>query len=210
MTSPHGTARDAKAQAHAEKAYRKAQRPFYKKKRFIIPAVLAVIVIISVATRGGSSDEPAAIVNGVPQEQPAEFVAAFPGATEDDVVAQAGQAVTANGVTMTSTAIEPVTPEFGSPQLCTDVTYVNGSGQPTSFNGGFDWKLQDPNGAILMNGFSSSEDRLASGELAPGGTVSGQVCFDAPRGDTAGQYVVLLDPSFQFSSERMAWLNTIG
>ena len=50
MTSPHGTARDARAQAHAEKAYRKAQRPFYAKKRFIIPAVLAVIVIVGALT----------------------------------------------------------------------------------------------------------------------------------------------------------------
>lgn len=210
MTSPHGTARDAKAQAHAEKAYRKAQRPFYKKKRFIIPAVVAVLVITMVATSRGGGGEPGAVVNGLPQGQPAEFVAAFPGATEDDIVAQAGQSVTADGITMTSTAIEPVTPQFGSPQLCTDVTYANGSDQPTSFNGGFDWKLQDPNGAILMNGFSGGEDRLSSGELAPGGTVSGQVCFDAPRGDSAGQYVVLLDPSFRFSSDRFAWLNKIG
>jgi hypothetical protein len=44
----------AKAQAKAEKAYRKASRPFYKKKRFILLAVIALIVIIAIATSGGS------------------------------------------------------------------------------------------------------------------------------------------------------------
>lgn len=37
---PGGPGWDPKAQAKADKAYRKAQRPFYKKKRFIIPAAL--------------------------------------------------------------------------------------------------------------------------------------------------------------------------
>jgi hypothetical protein len=45
--------KSAKAQAKAEKAYRKATRPFYKKKRFILLAVIALIVIIAVATSGG-------------------------------------------------------------------------------------------------------------------------------------------------------------
>jgi uncharacterized protein DUF4352 len=116
----------------------------------------------------------------------------------------------ADEITTTSTALKPVKPQFGNPQLCTDVSYANGSTETTSFNGGFDWKLQDPNGAILMNGFSGSDKQLAAGQLAPGGKVSGQVCFDAPRGSTAGQYVVLLDPSFRFTSDRIAWINTIS
>src|SRR3712207_644199 len=45
--------KSAKAQAKAEKAYRKASRPFYKKKRFILLAVIALIAIIAIATSGG-------------------------------------------------------------------------------------------------------------------------------------------------------------
>ena len=48
--------KSAKAQAKAEQAYRKASRPFYKKKRFILLAVIALIAIIAVATSGGSGD----------------------------------------------------------------------------------------------------------------------------------------------------------
>jgi hypothetical protein len=45
--------KSAKAQAKAEKAYRKASRPFYKKKRFILLAVIALIIIIVIASNSG-------------------------------------------------------------------------------------------------------------------------------------------------------------
>ena len=48
-----------KATAKAAKAYSKASRPWFKKKRFIIPIALVVIIVISqVATAGGSDDGP--------------------------------------------------------------------------------------------------------------------------------------------------------
>ncbi len=46
-----------KAAAKAAKAYAKASRPWYKKKRFIIPLALVVIALISTAAGGGSSDD---------------------------------------------------------------------------------------------------------------------------------------------------------
>lgn len=52
---PH---KEANAQAKAAKAYSKAQRPFYKKKRFIIPVALLVLIGIG-GVAGGSGDEPA-------------------------------------------------------------------------------------------------------------------------------------------------------
>src|SRR3954447_1470640 len=57
--------KSAKAQAKAEKAYRKASRPFYKKKRFILLALVALIVIVVVATgTGGDSSAPSASSGG--------------------------------------------------------------------------------------------------------------------------------------------------
>lgn len=44
------------AQAKADKAYAKAMRPWYKKKRFILPSVLLAVIVISSASGGGSSD----------------------------------------------------------------------------------------------------------------------------------------------------------
>ncbi|WP_298747960.1 OB-fold protein [uncultured Serinicoccus sp.] len=50
---PTETPRDAKARAKAEKAYKKAQRPWYKKKRFVIPLGLVVLIALISALGGG-------------------------------------------------------------------------------------------------------------------------------------------------------------
>ena len=52
MTPPPGDPKDAKGQVKAVKAY---QRPFYKKKRYIIPSALLAVVIISQVTNSGSA-----------------------------------------------------------------------------------------------------------------------------------------------------------
>jgi hypothetical protein len=50
--------KSAKAQAKAEKAYQKASRPFYKKKRFILLAAIVLIVVIAaISTQGGGGDK---------------------------------------------------------------------------------------------------------------------------------------------------------
>ncbi len=51
--------------------------------------------------------------------------------------------------------------------------------------------------------------RYRTGQIAPGGSATGDVCFDAPQGSPSGQYVVLLDPSFSSTAERVAWLDTL-
>jgi len=53
---------DPMAQAKAEKAYRKAQRPLYKKKRVIFPAAfLALIIVIVAANSGGGKGAPSLV-----------------------------------------------------------------------------------------------------------------------------------------------------
>lgn len=47
---------EAKAQAKAAKAYAKAQRPWYLKKRWIAAIVIALFIVIGIATSGGGSD----------------------------------------------------------------------------------------------------------------------------------------------------------
>lgn len=51
------SAKEAKAQAKAAKAYAKAQRPFWKKKRVLLPAALLLVIVIAVATGGGGDDD---------------------------------------------------------------------------------------------------------------------------------------------------------
>lgn len=49
-------ARDARARAKADKAYAKASRPWFKKKRVILPAALLALIVLASAFSGG--DEP--------------------------------------------------------------------------------------------------------------------------------------------------------
>ena len=56
MSESGETPKDAKARAKAEKAYQKASRPWYKKKRFISLGVIALIGIGSALSGGGGSD----------------------------------------------------------------------------------------------------------------------------------------------------------
>ncbi len=202
----YGSPREARAQASAEKAYRKAQRPWYKKKRFIgLLAIVLLIIIIVASTSGGGGGGTAPAAGGNAAQDP-NAPPAFPGATPNDVAVQAGETVDANGVSVMATPLTEGDSTLGE-TLCTTVTYNNGGDSAASFSL-IDWKLQDPNGTILNTGFAGSNNLLSTGEIAPGGNASGDVCFDAPQGNPSGLYVVLLDPTFSFSSERYAWLNT--
>lgn len=50
-------AKTAKAQAAAAKATAKALRPWWKKKRFIIPLAFVALMVVAAAAGGGSSDD---------------------------------------------------------------------------------------------------------------------------------------------------------
>lgn len=53
-----------KAAAKAAKAYAKATRPWFKKKRFIIPIAFVAIMVIIQASSGGGSDGPEKVASG--------------------------------------------------------------------------------------------------------------------------------------------------
>ncbi|HEX2040578.1 MAG TPA: hypothetical protein VHF47_12710 [Acidimicrobiales bacterium] len=52
-----GEAREARAEAAAEKARRKAMRPWYKKKRTWVLGILGVVVVVALAGGGGGDDD---------------------------------------------------------------------------------------------------------------------------------------------------------
>ena len=189
--------KQAKAQAKADKAYRKASRPFYRKPLFILLAVIVVIVVIVVATSGGDDSSSSSAQPAGPS---------FAGQQDDDLSANAGEAIDLNGVTVTSTPLVDGESFGTGAVLCTTVTIQNASDDSVNFNGGFDWSLQDPNGASRNTNFGGSGNFLGSGDLVAGGNVSGDVCFDADTAVT-GSYVVLYKPTFSFSSDRAAWIN---
>lgn len=207
--------RGAKAQAKADKAYKKAMRPWFKKKRVILPLALVAIIGIATAANGGNDTE--TVANGsstVSTEQKAEAkpaaekeekkkAPAFPGAEDSDVIGKAGDSLKLGDVTITSTALNKGKSILG-PTLCTAVSVKNGSDETIDFNS-FDWKLQSPGGTIKDITLGGSDDTIGGGEIVPGGSTKGDVCFESK--DEKGTYVVLYEPIFKFFSDRAAWVN---
>lgn len=210
-TTQTETKGSAKAQAAADKAYRKASRPWFKKKRFILPLILVAIILITNIANAGKKDTTAASTPGTStastQASPAQAAApAFPGAQDTDVVGKAGDALKIGDATVTSTPIANGDATLGA-TLCTTVSLQNSSKDTLNFSS-FDWKLQSPSGTILNSGFSGSKNILTTGGIAPGGTAKGDVCFDNKQ-PAPGQYVVLYQPTFKFFSNRAAWINAL-
>ena len=86
----------------------------------------------------------------------------------------------ADGLTVSVDSVDTSLTKYdGSPITAVTVTYTNGGSQEASFNV-YDWKAQDTQGAQRSQTFYSGDDvvSLGSGTLAPGGTVTGAVCFD--------------------------------
>jgi hypothetical protein len=183
----------------------KKKKPIYKRIWFWILAVVLVAIIASVAG-GGDEDATVSGSGDTTSDSGTEAPAGptFQGQQENDITAEPGQTITVDEVAITSAPLADGDSTFG-PTLCTNVTIVNNGDDAQSFNP-FDYKLQDPAGASRDTTLGGSDTLLNSGELAPGGTVTGDVCFDNPTG-AAGQYALIYAPSFSFSNERAVWVN---
>lgn len=92
-TMLHDAQRHGKAQAAAEKAYLKASRPWFKKKRFIIPLIFVLIMIISSIANGGKDENAASSTPAADAAAVAPAAAAAPAASEAPAPAQAAPEV---------------------------------------------------------------------------------------------------------------------
>ena len=114
---------------------------------------------------------------------------AAPAGTSDgaaDTAAQSqdlalGTSITlADGLTVSVDSVDTsLVKHDGSPITAVTVTYTNGGSEEASFNV-YDWKAQDTQGVQRSYTYYSGSDvvSLGSGTLAPGGTVTGAVCFE--------------------------------
>lgn len=91
-----------------------------------------------------------------------------------------GETVTLeDGLTITVNSVNRgLTKYDGSPLVSVNVTYTNTGDKSASFNT-FDWKSEDANGVQQSTYFTmDGENRLESGKLSPGGTVTGNLFFE--------------------------------
>lgn len=123
------------------------------------------------------------------QNAPAEQAPAEPAPEEQAPAEQAvdwshmplGQTVTLeDGLSITANSVGIITKSYSDEQLaCVNVTYVNNGSSNASFST-FDWKSENANGVQTSASYNSSDnERLDSGQLVPGGTITANVYFSA-------------------------------
>lgn len=178
-----------------------------------VPVLLFGACSIAVVSSLGGDNE-ATVTSGPADGSGGDEVAAsdhgpsFPGKLEKDTAAVAGATITRDDLAYTVTPLEVVDTVFGS-YLCAAVTIDNVGGEQNDFNGYVDWSLQDASGAIRDATFGPDRTMLNSGAIAPGGQATGSVCFDDRSGSAPGTYVVLFEDAFSFTTDRLAWINTL-
>lgn len=106
-----------------------------------------------------------------------------------------------DGTTVTVLSVTPGLAKYdGTAVACVTVECKNNGKKNITF-GSWDWKAEDPQGAQRSQTiYMDSESRLSSGQLAPGGTVTGNLYFDEPIAK------VVYSPSMWLSTNDVSWL----
>lgn len=107
-----------------------------------------------------------------------------------------GDTVEAEGMMLTVLGVEKSpgaeydTPKSGNEYVIVTVKYENASDKDLSYNP-YDFKILNSNGQKTDTAFSmlASDNQLNSGDLAPGGTITGDLVFEGPIGDE-GLYLI--------------------
>lgn len=174
--------RQAKADAKAQKSREKALRPWYKKKRFIIPlGLLALIILISVGSGGDDGDPGETIAaDDVPEEVPEE-------ASE----ARMGEAATDGQFTFTVTGFECGETTIGEDpfheeaqgQFCLlDVTVENTGTEARGLSADNQYLYDDEERQFSSDiTYAFAIDTPIYEEINPGNSIQGTIVFDVPQ-----------------------------
>jgi len=199
-------------------AKEKVKKSIFKKWWFW---VIAVIILISIAS-GGGEEQPTAVEESNEAETASTTTDGNDSAdnsseetsSESDEVEEepkeeepaktefaVGEAVQLGDNVLTVTEVQKSnggdfdTPKSGNEYVIVTVKIENAGEENISYNP-FNFKMANSKGQILDQAFTivNSDTELESGELAPGGTVSGSIAFEQPKDDPALQ--LQFEPSF--------------
>ena len=198
------TPSDAKAQAEATKAYAKAMRPWYKKKRVIIPAGLVALTIAASAGSGTENSDSSSA--GAASASIEKSSSKSGGSSESDGKSgKVGQALTNAGTTYTVTQAR-ATDVIGNPELLgakADGTFVvvsleltNNKDETKTFTDS-SAKLETSDGkkyGTSSDAFMAlADDSLLLKEIQPDLTTRGKLAFDIPPAKLSGSQLVIED-----------------
>ncbi len=167
--------------------------------------VSILVVAISVSGAAVSSVAGAAVSSRTDHATGcAAKVSPYPGSRSTDCVALSNDTVFVDH-TVVLAKWSLTADKFGFTDLCAAVTIRN-QNKTTYFFNDFNMTLRPPKGSITVLNFTAKH-ALEDGFIAPGGTASGNICFD--YFGQAGQYVAMYTPRAH-SSIRGIWLVKIA
>lgn len=127
----------------------------------------------------------------------------YPNKQKEDHVAGANNQVQLSGYTTTVTGVARQPRDvLGRQLICGDVNIRNRDDRAQRYSL-VDFRLQTPAGDVRDVTFGGPGNALGTGDLVPGGTISGQVSWDDPG--QPGLYVVIWKPD-AFQAARGIWL----
>jgi len=204
--------RAARADSKAEKAREKAMRPWFKKKRFIIPLVLVVIIIIAAIAGGGGDDATKVGTAGdVPRSEGSPTTASAAGAGQSaGSTFKVGEVVRKGSLDATVLSSAPFTstnqfakPAAGKQFYAVELSLKNTGTKPATLSSLLQFKLRDSSNAQYDVAFTvGKEPKFPEGELTGGTTNRGFVTFEIPTGATGLQFV--FDANI-FGGGRITW-----
>lgn len=176
--------KQGRADAAAEKAKKKALRPWYKKKRVIIPAILVVFLVIGMASAGSGTEDGASTTASSSESSEEKAKTAGIGET----VKSGSFAFTVKGIECGKTSVgdQFITEEAQGQYCMLDVTAKNVGDEAKYLNADSQYLYDD-------QGREFSADSVATGyvnpdsttffleEINPGNSVSGKIAFDVPK-----------------------------
>jgi hypothetical protein len=182
--------------SEAERAYRKAHRPWPLRHWFITSAgaIIVIIIIAGVASSGGG--------NSTTDIKAAPCAAPYlDKQMKNDRCANASGTVTMSGLAVTAKPLRVEADSLGGKGMCSAVTIDNVSSGSQDYNV-LNFKVQTPSGDVATTSTLNFAETLNSGTLVAGGVKTGQVC-SGYKG--TGQYVLIYKPN-PFESTRGIWL----
>jgi hypothetical protein len=196
--TPPGS-RNPKAEAKAAEAYAKAMRPWYKKKRLIIPAAFIALILIASATSSSNTASNGGASNA--SSGSAQVASGSSGGR----TATVGQSVTNAGTTYKVTSVK-TTDTLGDPDLggaradgvfvVVSLELTNNKDETKTFldsnaklktSDGKEYETSDK--AVLAFG----DDSLMLKDIQPDLTTRGKLAFEIPPSKATGSTLVIED-----------------
>ena len=198
------------------------KKPWYKKKRFIIPiAIFAVLVIIG-AISGGEEKDSASSSSSTSNTGTSNNNAGGDAATADNGGEEAPEAAPAEGSDSDTVAIGETantgqaditisnmraeSDVLGS-YICADVNFVNTDDEAVNVNPLADLKLTDPSNVSINPTFAGPSSNMDSVEVGAGGNRAYTACFDSDG--APGEYKITYELMFSFQSKEKTWVGNL-